>query len=65
MTDGHTYEIHHPELMVICRSHAMVGLRPDPATGVVDRVEYLGLIHIVRVEELPVATAGTSSGDLA
>jgi len=57
MTDGHAFEIHHPEAMVVSRSHATIGLRPDPQTGVVDRVEYCGLIHIVRVEELPPVTA--------
>ena len=37
MTDGHTYEIHHPEAMVVSRSHAMVGLHPirRPAWSIV------------------------------
>jgi hypothetical protein len=62
MTDGHTYEIHHPEVMVVGRSHAFVGLRPDPQTGVVDRTEYFALLHIVRVDLLmPVASTGSSS----
>ena len=62
MTDGHAYEIHHPEMMVVSRSHAMVGLQPNPTTGVVDRIEHCGLIHIVRIEEMPFAAAGSSSG---
>jgi hypothetical protein len=60
MTDGHAYEVHHPEVMVVSRSHAMVGLQPNPRTGVVDRIEQCGLIHIVRIEEMPVASAETS-----
>jgi hypothetical protein len=62
MTDGHRYDVHHPEVMVVSRSHAMVGLQPDPATGVDDRIEHCGLIHIVRIEEMPVTAAGSSSG---
>lgn len=57
MTDGHTYEIRHPEAMLVSRSHAVVVTQQDPATAVVDRYEYLGLIHIVRVEELPALAA--------
>ena len=40
MTDGHTYDIPHPELMIVGRSHAFIGLRPDRETGVVNRTEY-------------------------
>jgi len=66
MTDGHAYEIRHPDAISVSRSHAMVVLQQDPETGVIDRYEYLGLIHIVRVEELPpVATAETPSGSPA
>jgi len=62
MTDGHTYEIPHPEVMVVGRSHAFIGLRPDPQTGVVDRTDYFALLHIVRVEVLtPVGSTGTTS----
>jgi hypothetical protein len=57
MTNGHTYEIYHPEAMVVSRSHAVIGLRPDPETGVVDRTEYLALLHIVRVEILSPVTS--------
>jgi hypothetical protein len=66
MTDGHTYEIRHPDAILVSRSHAMVILQQDPGTGVIDRYEYLGLIHVVRVEELPpVAAAGAPSGNPA
>jgi hypothetical protein len=63
MTDGHTYEIHHAEVMIVSRSHAMMGLRPDAASGVFEGVEYLGLVHIVRIEELPRVAATGSPAD--
>jgi hypothetical protein len=52
MTDGHAYEIHHPEAMIVSRSYAVIGLRPDPESGVVDRSEMVAMLHIVRVEIL-------------
>jgi hypothetical protein len=62
MTDGHAYDIPHPELMMVGRSHALIGLRPDHVTGVVDRTDSFALLHIVGIEELPpVASAGTTS----
>jgi len=62
MTDGHIYDVPHPELLMVGRSNAVIGLRPDPQTGVVDRTDYFALLHIVRVEDLPpVASMGTTT----
>jgi hypothetical protein len=55
MTDGQTYDIRHPDLVMVSRSYATIGMTPDPGTGVLDRVEYCSLLHIVRVEELQLA----------
>jgi hypothetical protein len=57
MTNGHTYEIHHPEAMVVSRSHAVVGLRRDEESGVVDRTELCALLQIVRIEILAPVTS--------
>jgi hypothetical protein len=63
MTDGHTYDVPHPEVMVVSRSYATIGLRADPESGVFERVEHLGLIHVVRIEELPPdSAAGAAPG---
>ena len=56
MTDGHTYEIYHPDLVLVLRQRVDIGVQPDPVTGVLERVEHCSLLHIVRVEELPPAT---------
>jgi hypothetical protein len=56
MTDGQTYEIRHPDNVIVLRSRVDIGVMPDPGTGVVERVEYCSLFHIVRVEELQTAT---------
>jgi hypothetical protein len=62
MTDGKTYDIYHPDLVLVLRQRVDIGLQPDPATNVLERVAHCSLLHIVRVEELPPATpTGTPS----
>jgi hypothetical protein len=57
MTDGHSYEIPHPEAMMVSRYIAFIGLRPDPETGVFDRTELCGILQIVGVEVLSPVTS--------
>ena len=64
LTDGQTYDIRHPDLVLVLRQRVDIGLQPDPATGVLDRVAHCSLLHIVRVEELPPTTlANTASSE--
>ena len=37
-TDGQTYDICHPDLVLVLRQRVDIGLQPDPATGVLERV---------------------------
>jgi hypothetical protein len=53
MTDGRTYDIVHPEVVLVLRSRAIIGLRPDPATNIPDQSEQIALLHIVRISEIP------------
>jgi hypothetical protein len=52
LTDGRTYDIRHPEFIWVQRARVDVALDPDPKTGVIDRVDFLSLLHIVRVEDI-------------
>lgn len=61
MTDGQTYDIRHPDLVLVLRQRVDIGLQPDPATGVLERVAHCSLLHIVRVEELPPARPADSA----
>ncbi len=61
LTDGKTYDITHPELVMVLRSRIDIGVAPDPATGVLERVEFCSLLHVVRVEDLPAASPHASS----
>ncbi|MBY0229434.1 MAG: hypothetical protein K2W96_09160 [Gemmataceae bacterium] len=52
MTDGRTYDIRHPEMVIVQRGRVDIGVITDPASGVADRVDYCSIIHIVRVEPI-------------
>jgi hypothetical protein len=53
MTDGQSYDITHPEAVLVLRNRAIIGLRPDPATNMPDRSEQIALLHVVRTSEIP------------
>jgi hypothetical protein len=65
MTDGQTYDIRHPERVLVLRHRAVIGLQPDPSSGVLERAAHCSLLHIVRVEELPPTTpAGIPTAEI-
>jgi hypothetical protein len=49
-TDGRTYDIHHPDQMLVLRNRVVLGIGGD--NGAAERLEHLSLLHVVRVEEL-------------
>ncbi|MBM3996506.1 MAG: hypothetical protein FJ303_20490 [Planctomycetes bacterium] len=51
MSDGVTYEIYHPDNIIVGRTRVDIGRGADPQ-GIVDRVDYCSLEHVVRVEEI-------------
>ncbi|MGF1581771.1 MAG: hypothetical protein ACFCD0_20770 [Gemmataceae bacterium] len=52
MTNGQTYEIRHPDQVLVLRGRVDIGVGVDPVTGVLDRVKHCSLLHVVRVEQL-------------
>ncbi len=58
LTDGKTYDVSHPEQVIVSRGRVDVGRGVSP-DGVVERVDHIALLHIVRVEVLPPVTAGS------
>lgn len=62
LTDGETYDIRHPDLVLVLRQRVDIGLQPDPNTGVLERVAHCSLLHVVRIDELPLATPTGSNG---
>jgi hypothetical protein len=58
MTDGRTYEVRHPELVMLGFQSLAVGIAPQNAEEpVYERVQILALSHITRLE--PVETTAT------
>jgi hypothetical protein len=56
MTDGRVHDIYHPNIVLVLRSRIDIGVKSDPNTGVLERIESCSLLHVVRIEELhPVA----------
>jgi hypothetical protein len=61
MTDGQSYDIRHPDNVLVLRSRVDIGVPTDTLTGIFDRVEHCSLLHVVRVEELQGAPQANGS----
>src|SRR5688572_14839674 len=52
MTDGKTYDIYHPDSVLVLRSRIDIAVPAEDIRGILDRVEHCSLLHVVRIEEL-------------
>jgi hypothetical protein len=52
LTDGTVYEVRHPELLLLGKRSAVIGLTGDPADTIYDRSVTVALLHITRIEPL-------------
>ena len=50
ITGGKTYEINHPDQVLVLRSRLIIGVGGDD--NIPDGSEHISLIHIVRIEDL-------------
>jgi hypothetical protein len=57
-TDGGSFDVHHPEQVLVYRTRIEIGLDPEPGTGVWLRSEHVAPLHIARVEELEASAPG-------
>ena len=55
LTTGATYDIRHPDLIMVGRRSAIVGVTNDPGGAAYDRTIKVELLHVVGIEELPVS----------
>jgi hypothetical protein len=60
LTTRESYDVHHPELMMVGKRSLEIGITNDP-TPRYDRAVTVSLLHVVRVEPLEAAKA-TSTG---
>ena len=54
LTTGETFDIRHPDLIMVGRASAILGITNDPTTTAFDRTFRVDLLHIVGVQDLPV-----------
>lgn len=55
LTTGETYDIRHPDLIMVGLRSAIVGITNDPNATAYARTIKVDLLHVVGIEELPVA----------
>ena len=53
LSDGTTYDVRHPEMMMVGRSRALIGIAAAEQPFVFDKVDSVALLHITRLEPLP------------
>ncbi len=53
LTDGSTIDILHPELIMLGRRSAVVGIPKKPEHKHYERHAYIDFLHIMRMERLP------------
>lgn len=49
-TDGQSYEVRHPERIIVLPTRAIVPIGGDD--GFTERVEHVAIAHVVRIEDL-------------
>jgi len=59
LTEGTTYEVRHPELIMLGKRAAVIGISRDAAQTLFDSTVLVDLFHIVRLEALDGAAAGS------
>lgn len=60
LTTGDRYEIPHPELIMVGRRAAIIGIPRDPTSTVFERTIKVDLLHIVGIEEIPASPASSN-----
>ena len=59
LTTGATYDIHHPDLIMVGHRSAILGLTKEPGGTFYNRTIKVDLLHVVGAQELP-ATPGAN-----
>lgn len=62
LTDGQGYDIRHPDLLLVGKRSAIVGLAGDGGAPFYDRTVKVDLLHISRIEPLAATPKRKSNG---
>jgi hypothetical protein len=60
LTTGATFDIYHPDLIMVGRRSAIIGLTNDPGGTAYDRTIKVDLLHVVGVQDLPAKPTGSN-----
>ncbi len=60
LTTGATYDIHHPDLIMVGRRSAIIGVTKRPERTVYDVTVQVDLLHVVGVESMPDSASATN-----
>lgn len=58
MTDGKSFDVRHPDLLMVGRRSAVVGITGTPGDEYYDLTAKLDLAHIVRLEPIEKPSSG-------
>jgi hypothetical protein len=60
LTDGKTYDIRHPEMIIVTSREVYVGREEtSPGSGIAKGLDLVSLLHVVRVEQIPFASTAS------
>lgn len=60
LTDGSTFDIRHPEMILIARRTVAVGLPASAGSTEADRITTISILHIVRAEPIEAPAPGAN-----
>jgi hypothetical protein len=61
LTDGSGFDILHPDLLMVGKRTAMVGLTGDPGQTYYERTVKVDLFHVMRVDPIKAPSSGNGS----
>jgi len=64
-SEGLRYDIIHPDLVLVGQRDLTIGYPSQENPRVYDRLIRVALVHLVGMEDLPVATSATANGSVA
>ena len=59
LTEGTSYEVRHPEQIMVARDSAVIGLPSQPEQDFFETTVLVDLFHVVRLEPMPAGAATT------
>jgi hypothetical protein len=62
LTTGATYDIRHPDLIMVGKRSAIIGMTNNPTGIAYERTIKVDLLHVVGIEDLPILPPPSANG---